>query len=156
MLKALASVDDLAKGIDGGIDSEDEDRAEWILQVVSGWARGIARRDWLTTDPPNDVVAVVLLASRRLFQSGEHGFLVQWNEGPLGEKYSEKNVPEGVFLPAELAILERVWRKRGLWTKSFYRDDVSTSIGYLNTVPAGKLMPVFQKNEPFFDESIHD
>jgi hypothetical protein len=157
MLAALATVEDLARGIDGGIDIDDEARAEWVLEIVSSWARLISRKSWVVTGTgavPDDVVAVILLAARRLFTNPN--LVVSWNEGPLAEKFSENAVPDGAFTPAEIAILERQWRKKGMWVKSFKRDDDKLTIGYLETVPEGKLFPAFHPRDPFWDVSIHD
>lgn len=155
MLPALAEVEDLAAGIPDGIDVEDEDRATWVLEIVSQWARSISRRDWLLTQPPPDVVAVVLLAAKREFLNPR--YVIREAEGPFNAQYSENSVPVGVFNDAERAILERVWRaaKGGMYIKKFGRDDKALSIGYLRTLPESKLFPAVSPYDPGWAESIH-
>ena len=155
MLPALAEVEDLAAGIPEGIeeDSEDWDRASWVLSIVSQWARSISRKDWILTAPPDDVVAVVLLAAKREYLNPR--YVIREAEGPLNAQYSENSVPVGVFNAAEVAILERAWRKKGMWIKNFGRDEKSLSVGYLRTLPDEKLIAAVSPYDPGWVESIH-
>jgi hypothetical protein len=156
MLPALAEVDDLARGIPDGIDPEDEDRAQWVLEVVSGWVRIIARKDWIPpVVPPNDVIIVLLLAAKREFLNPR--YVTQEAEGPTSATYAANSVPDGVFTPAEKAILERQFNKRGgMYMRTHRRDDVRLTIGYLQTIPAGgRLFGIVNPLDPDWDTAIH-
>lgn len=69
-LPSLATVEDLAARLPGGIATADEDRAQAVLDDVSALIRAEAETDWLDDegaldDVPDVVVTVTLAAARR-------------------------------------------------------------------------------------------
>ena len=65
----LVSTDTLASWLGLTFDEEDEGRAGTVIQMVSGYARAEAGKDWTVENVPEDVSLIVLLASVRCWSN---------------------------------------------------------------------------------------
>jgi len=107
----------------------EEDQAYLVLQVVSAWVRTTGGKNWNSTNllPPDDVVGVVLSASRRELNNPDR--IISESMGPIS--VTRAAPPEGFFTRGELSILQR---KSGgsLFTISTRREDEAWGYGYIN------------------------
>ena len=101
----------------------EEDQAYLVLQMVSAWVRTIGQKNWNNTTllPPDDVVGVVLSASRREMNNPDR-------VGPVS--VTRQPVPERFFTPGEMAILKKK-SSGAMYTMSFRREDEQWAMGYI-------------------------
>lgn len=125
----LATVDDLSTFMRIQFSAAEEDQAYLILQVVSAWVRTVAGKNWNNTDllPPDDVVGVVLSATRRELDNPNR--IISETMGPLS--VTRAVPPDGFFTAGELAILKR--KASGtLFTISTRREEENWGTGYIH------------------------
>lgn len=155
---ALASVDDLQALMGVTFTSDQRAQAELVLNMVSAWARGFSGQSW--PDPasaPEDVSWVVLAAAKRELRNPDRA--IQKSKGPFSVTYDK--LPDGAFLPAELAILRRFRGGGGLFTVQFGRSDTVVDPfaggrdGYLVDGAAGDPIPYYRSDEPGWEDSYH-
>jgi hypothetical protein len=124
----LVSVEDLSTFMRTTFAGTEEDQAYLVLQVVSAWARSIGQKNWNNTDllPPDDVVGVVLSASRREMNNPDR--VISETMGPVS--VTRAPVPPLFFTPGEMAILNRK-SSGSMYTMSFRREDDRWAMGYI-------------------------
>jgi hypothetical protein len=138
--------------------SPEEAQAELLLQMASGWARVEARKTWATVDqiPPlkqDTVVGIILASVRRELRNPNR--VIYEVHGPDSASYNQNAVPPGFFTHEEREFLIGCRKHSGLWSQSTYRDDVSTTIGYLYATNPGIPMPMYAPWDPGWDSSVH-
>ncbi|SKT45294.1 Uncharacterised protein [Mycobacteroides abscessus subsp. bolletii] len=133
-------------------------QAELVLNMVSAWARGYSGQSW--PDPasvPEDVPWVVLSAAKRELRNPDRA--VSKAKGPFSVSYGR--LPDGAFLPAELAILRRYRGGGGLFTVQFGRSDTTIDPfafgkdGFLEDGSGGDPIPYYRRDEPGWEDSYH-
>lgn len=154
---ALASVDDLAILMKRTFSGDDLAQATLVLTIVSSWARGVSGQSWpdAPTGVPQDVIGVVLTASRRELLHPDP-LITGETMGPFAVTYGTP--PDGFFTPAELAILRKFsGRPAGLFTISMSRGDVPTAYtdGYLTMDGGGEPLPYYAFGDPGWEFSDH-
>lgn len=103
-LPSLATVDDLATRLPGGIAAADEDRAQLVLDDVSTLIRAEVETDWVDdagalSGVPDVVVTVCLAAARRAW-TNPNGVLSE-TIGSYSYRLPDAAVAPGVFLTDE-------------------------------------------------------
>nr|WP_131807152.1 hypothetical protein [Mycobacteroides abscessus] len=133
-------------------------QAELVLNMVSAWARGYSGQSW--PDPasvPEDIPWVVLSAAKRELRNPDRA--VSKAKGPFSVSYGR--LPDGAFLPAELAILRRYRGGGGLFTVQFGRSDTTIDPfafgkdGFLEDGSGGDPIPYYRRDEPGWEDSYH-
>ncbi len=124
----LVSVEDLSTFMRTTFAGTEEDQAYLVLQMVSAWVRTIGQKNWNNTTllPPDDVVGVVLSASRREMNNPDR--VVSETMGPVS--VTRQPVPERFFTPGEMAILKKK-SSGAMYTMSFRREDEQWAMGYI-------------------------
>lgn len=150
----LATVDDLGLYARTRFEGDEEDQAYLILQVVSAWARTVGGKNWndSTLLPPDDVVGVVLAASRREWVNPDR--IITESMGPLS--VTRAAPPTGFFTAGELQILRK--KSTGsLFTVSTRREEEGWGTGYLHMRQdlSDEPIPYLNHGEPGWDETIH-
>ncbi|QGH75747.1 head-to-tail adaptor [Gordonia phage Syleon] len=150
---ALASVDRLSArlGVTLAPGNPDYVRAEEALWSSSVRARGIAEREW--EDPatvPDEVLDVVLSAAFRIFKNPDR-FLTN-QAGTFQATLAQSDFATGdIFLPAEVAILEKHRPQAALRVLSIYRDDPREKLWHSEQFVAdggaGEPMLVYRPDE---------
>ncbi|WP_437176939.1 phage head-tail connector protein [Mycobacteroides abscessus] len=155
---ALASVDDLQTLMGVTFTQDQRAQAELVLNMVSAWARGYSGQSW--PDPasvPEDIPWVVLSAAKRELRNPDRA--VSKAKGPFSVSYGR--LPDGAFLPAELAILRRYRGGGGLFTVQFGRSDTTIDPfafgkdGFLEDGSGGDPIPYYRRDEPGWEDSYH-
>lgn len=125
----LVGVDDLSTFMRTQFVGDQEDQAYLVLQVVSAWVRTTGGKNWNNTDllPPDDVVGVVLSASRRELNNPDR--IISETMGPIS--VTRAAPPEGFFTRGELSILRRK-SSGSLFTISTRREDDNWGTGYIH------------------------
>lgn len=151
---ALVSVDDFALFLRTTFSSDEEDQAALTLAVVSAWARTIGGRNWNLTDllPPDDVVGVILSASRREWSNPDR--IISETMGPLS--VTRAKPPDGFFDPGEVAILRKK-SSGSLYTISTRREEDRWGTGYLHMRAdlSDEPTPYLNHGEPGWEDTIH-
>lgn len=114
---ALVSVSDLQAFMKRTFNGDDLAQASAVLVGVSALARAAAGQGWpaAPTNVPEDVQAVVKLATKRLLERLDQSENVKSeNMGPFAVTYGDS--PTDMFTPGELGILRRFRTKSGLFT----------------------------------------
>lgn len=128
------------------------DQAILVLKFVSAWARTVGAKAWTDEDVPDDVVGVVLTASRRELTNPDR--VITESMGPLS--VTRAKPPEGFFTPGEMAILRR---KTGgaLFTISTRREEEAWGTGYLHMREdlSDEPIPYLNYGEPGWEDTIH-
>ncbi|UVF61187.1 head-to-tail adaptor [Mycobacterium phage DuncansLeg] len=133
--------------------SDELAQAELVLAIVSSWARVVSGRAWpdAPAGVPDDVVAVVLSASRRELKNPDR--VISRQMGPFNVQFSAP--PDGFFYPAELAILKRFKRSGGLQTVSVSRGEEGRpwagNTGFLHHGEGDGLFPFCGGDEGYGD-----
>lgn len=160
MQDALAALSDLATLMKTTfvVDSPEEAQAEFLLQVASAWARGIARKSWVTADQISSlkrdtVVGIILASARRELTNPRR--VIHESHGPDSASYNQNAVPPGFFTKEELNFLVGCRNHSGLWSQATYRDDIQTTIGYLYATDPGLPLAMYAPWDPGWDESVH-
>src|SRR6478752_7234999 len=124
-------------------------QANLVLQVVSAWARTVGAQAWTDETVPDDVVGVVLSASRRELSNPDR--IITEQMGPLS--ITRAKPPEGFFTNGEMAILRRK-AGGGLFTVSTRREEAEWGVGYLHMREdlSDELFPYLNWNEPGYDD----
>lgn len=151
----LASVEELAAYMRTTFaEGSETEQADMVLRVVSAWARTVGGRNWNNTDflPPDDVVGVVLSASRRELTNPDR--VITQSMGPLS--VTRAKPPEGFFTPGELQILRKK-AKGGLFTISTRREERGWGTGYLHMRAdlQDEPFPYLNYGEPGWGNTIH-
>ncbi|OMC55376.1 hypothetical protein A5747_13365 [Mycobacterium sp. IS-836] len=138
-MTTLATITDLQAFMKRTFAGDDLTQAQSALVNVSALARAVAGRVWpaAPADVPQDVQAVVMLATKRLLERLDQEENVQSeNMGPFGVTYVDN--PDDLFTKGEQQILRRFRTKSGLFTigstrgeQSFYDDWWYTDNPYL-------------------------
>ncbi|MEC4857155.1 hypothetical protein R2325_16395 [Mycobacteroides chelonae] len=152
----LATAAELGTWLGESLDSSEIPRAEFILRVVSGWARQIAGKLWPDRDAPDfpfTVKGIVLASARREFENPRH--VVYEVKGPESASYNQQAYPPGFFTAPEEKFLQRFRPGGGLRTQSTYRDDEDFVIGYVRVLGQNKPIPYFNPWDPGWMESEH-
>lgn len=116
-MDSLADVYDLGVRLGTELTGADEDRAQAVLDDVSAYARKTAGRTWDGSEgnvAPDDVVAVVLAAARRLYVN-PNGFASE-QDGDYSYRLPAETAAAGVFTDAEVELLESYRDTSGLWS----------------------------------------
>jgi hypothetical protein len=116
-MAALVTITDLQAFMARTFAGDDLAQVNIALVNVSALARAVAGRAWpaAPTNVPQDVQAVVMLATKRLLERLEQSENVQSeNMGPLGVTYVDN--PDDLFTKGEQQILRRFRTKSGLFT----------------------------------------
>lgn len=125
----LVDVDDFATYLRVQLAGDEVDQATLVLQVVSAWVRTVGKKNWNLTDqlPPDDVVGVVLSASRREWNNPDR--IINETMGPIS--VGRARPPEGFFTKGEMAILMRK-SSGSLFTIATRREEEDWSYGYVH------------------------
>jgi hypothetical protein len=114
----------------------------------------VGGKNWNNTDllPPDDVVGVVLSASRRELVNPDR--IITESMGPLS--VTRARPPDGFFTAGELAILARK-SGGGLYTISTRREEESWGVGYLHMREdlSDEAFPYLNYGEPGWEDTIH-
>lgn len=149
----LATVAQLSTFMRKTFSTDEESQAYLTLQVVSAWARSEGKKNWNATDllPPDDVVGVVLSASRR--EMGNPDRVISQSMGPMSVAFNK--APEGFFTPGELAILRKK-SSGSLFTVSTRREETNWGVGYLHMRQdlSDEPFPYLNYNEPGWEGTI--
>lgn len=152
----LASVNDLQVLMKRTFSSDDLAQANLVLMIVSSWARVASGQDWpdAPAGVPQDVVSVVLTASRREILFPDR--ITQETMGPFAVTYADP--PPGFWLPGEAAILKRFRKSAGMFVVSSGRGETIGRFGagfiYENGT-TGDPIAYFAPGDPGWEESDH-
>lgn len=152
----LATVAELAMWMGVTLTGDDASRAEFIIRVASSWARSIAGKLWADRDDesfPMNVRGIIVAASRREFENPRH--VTYEVKGPESASYNQLAYAPGFFNAAEEKFLKRFRPGGGLFTVGTYKDDFTTSLGYLRILGQDKPLPYFNPGDPGWWESEH-
>lgn len=157
----LASVADLQALMNRTFSDEDGSlaQANSVLTIISSWARVASGQEWpdAPAGVPQDVVSVVLTASRRDLGTVDGKSVLIDTMGPFGVTYGA--APEGFFSPAETAILSRFRRAGGLFTIGTTRGECfgaqAAGFVYDNENESGDPIAYYAAGEPGWAESYH-
>lgn len=150
----LATADQLAKWMNITLSTDDRSRAEFILQVASGWARDISGKAWPDADDiPKTVWGIVLASSRREFENPRH--VTYEVKGPETGSYDRAAYSVGFFSDVEIKYLRKFRPSGGLWSQAVYRDEPEQSLGYLYAADMTKPLPMYNPWEPGWEDSVH-
>jgi hypothetical protein len=151
----LVTVAELAIWVGGAeFDEDDILRAQWIIRVISGWAREVAGKLWANRDDcPITAKGIVLSASRREFENPKH--VVYEVKGPESSSYNQQAYPPGFFDSVEEKYLKKFSPRGGLWSQSTYRDDPYETMGYVRILGSSKPIPYYFPGDPGWEESEH-
>lgn len=150
----LADVDQLALFMRTTFDDDQSAQADLILRMVSAWARTVAGKNWNNSDllPPDDVVGVVLSATRRELTNPDR--IITESMGPLS--ITRAKPPEGFFEAGEMQILRKK-SSGSLYTIGFSREDPGWATGYLHMRAdlSDEPFPYLNYGEPGWESTIH-
>jgi len=131
MLTPLATVEQFAARLPGGIGVDDYDRAEAALQDASALVRLEAQTTWvdeagaLTIDLPDVVVAVTIAAARRAFVNPD-GLA---SESIQDYSSTFPSASADIYLTrAERSAVRRAVQRSGLWTMATTRVDTAADV----------------------------
>lgn len=153
----LASVEQLQALMNRTFSGGDLDQANSVLTIISSWARVASGQEWPDAPDgvPQDVVSVVLTASRRDLGTVDGKSVLMDNMGPFSATYGA--APAGFFSPAEMAILGRFRKAGGLFTISTTRGEClgaqSAGFVYDNENETGDPIAYYAVGEPGWEES---
>jgi hypothetical protein len=138
-MSTLVSVSDFQAFMKRTFAGDDLTQVHSALVNVSSLARVAAGRSWpaAPTDVPQDVQAVVMMATKRLLERLDQSENVQSeNMGPFAVTYVAN--PDDLFTKGEMGLLRRFRTKSGLFTigstrgeRAFYDDWWYTDNPYL-------------------------
>lgn len=153
---SLATTAELATWMGLTFDSDESDRAAFIIRVASGWARQISGKLWPDRDDtsfPVTVRGIILGAARREFENPRR--VTYEVRGPESTSYNQMNYPPGFYQPAEEKALKRFRPGGGLFTVRTYRDDPCFALGYIGMGPYSAPLPYFNPGDPGWYEADH-
>lgn len=131
-------------------------RAAAAISDVSAWARSIAEQQWIDAPigVPDDVVAVVLSAARRVFDNPQ-GFVYE-TMGPMSASRAAAVVTGSPFTAPEIAILKKARPKAGLWTLSTTRGEHDWETGFVaDDRPGSDPIAWYASTDPGFTDADH-
>lgn len=131
-------------------------RAEAAISDVSALARGIAEQSWpdAPTGVPDDVVAVVLSAARRVFENPQ-GFIYE-TMGPMSASRAASTVTGSPFTAPEIVILKKARPKAGLWTMPTTRGEFDWETGFVaDDRPGSDPIAWYASTDPGFTQADH-
>lgn len=149
----IVGVEELSTFMRTTFTADEEDQAYMVLQVISAWARNIGGKNWGVTLPaPDDVVGVVLSASRRELNNPDR--IISENMGPLSVTYNKP--PDGFFTNAEMGILYTK-SSGSLFTISTRREECGWGTGYLHMREdlSDDALPYLNYGEPGWGDTLH-
>jgi hypothetical protein len=150
----LVSTADFATWMGESFDSDEADRAAWILRVASDWARQIAGKLWPnSTGLSYTVIGIILAAARREFENPRR--VVYEVRGPESSSYNQAQYAPGFFTEPEEKALKRFRSGGGLFSIGTYKDEGDFSLGYIGMGPYCKPLPYFNPGDPGWEEADH-
>ncbi len=144
MLPPLASFEQFAARIPGGVDLDDYARAEAVLQDASALVRLEAGLTWvnvanqLAADLPDVAVAVTVAAARRAFVNPD--MLASESIQDYSSTFSSTS-PDIYLTKAERKALRRVTGRSGLWTLATTRVDTGADTPSITSGAFGSSTP---------------
>lgn len=117
-MASIGEPTDLGTRLGRTLDGDDEERAQAVLDDVSGVARKLSGDSarWTTGEAPADVLATVLAAARRLFMNPD-GYASE-QDGDYSYRIDSDSLPAGggMFTEAEAQLLASYADTSELWS----------------------------------------
>lgn len=144
MLDPIATVEDFALRISGGVPESEEERAFALLQDASALIRAIAGTDWEESgdeEPPDVAVMICMAAAKRAYINSD-GIRSESIDGEYATSYFS---PDVYLTAAEETRIHQAMGTSGLWALSTTRGgpDTSRVRGYVGVVVAQEEIDPF-------------
>lgn len=132
VLPAFATTAELALRLPGGLDAEDEARAEAALADASALVRAEAGKTWVDdsnalSGVPDAITAVTIAAARRALTNPDG--VASETIPDYSRTFASTSLSADIYLTrGERRVVQRAAGRSGLWTMPTTRVDVGTDI----------------------------